>query len=60
MDKARTNTKKLIGCLDAETEAGLSAAWKEEVRRRCREIDDDSVELLHARDVFARGYAALG
>ena len=38
----------------------LSSAWKEEVRRRCREIDEGTVKLRDAEDVFARGYAALG
>lgn len=52
--------EKLIESLDAEPEITLSAAWQDEVRKRCREIDDGTVELRNADDVFARGYAALG
>ena len=52
--------EKLIESLDAEPEVVLSPAWREEVRRRCREIDEGSVKLRHAEDVFARGYAAIG
>ena len=52
--------EKLIESLDSEQEAILSPAWKEEVRKRCREIDEGTVELRDAEEVFARGYAALG
>jgi putative addiction module component (TIGR02574 family) len=52
--------EKLIESLDAEPEVVLSPAWREEVRKRCREIDEGSVQLRDAEDVFARGYAALG
>lgn len=52
--------EKLIESLDAEPEVILSAAWQEEVRKRCREVDEGSVELRDAEEVFARGYAALG
>ena len=52
--------EKLIESLDSEPEVILSSAWKEEVRKRCREIDEGTVKLRDAEDVFARGYAALG
>lgn len=52
--------EKLIESLDSETETGLSPEWQDEVRKRCREIGEGSVELLGAEEVFARGYAALG
>jgi putative addiction module component (TIGR02574 family) len=52
--------EKLIESLDSEPEVVLSDAWREEVRKRCREVDEGSVELRDAEDVFARGYAALG
>ena len=52
--------EKLIESLDSETETVLPAAWLDEVRKRCREVDEGSVELREAADVFARGYAALG
>lgn len=52
--------EKLIESLDSEPEVTLSSAWREEVRKRCHAIDEGTVELLDAEDVFARGYAALG
>lgn len=52
--------EKLIESLDSEPEIVLSPAWHEELRKRCRELDEGSVELRNAEDVFARGYAALG
>jgi len=52
--------EKLIESLDSEPEITLSVAWQDEVRKRCREIDEGTVELRNADDVFARGYAALG
>lgn len=52
--------EKVIESLDSEPEITLSSAWRDEVRKRCREIDEGMVELRDAEDVFARGYAALG
>ena len=52
--------EKLIESLDTEPEVTLSSAWQDEIRKRCREIDEGTVELHDAEDVFARGYAALG
>ena len=52
--------EKLIESLDSELEIVLSPAWREELHKRCREVDEGSVELRNAEDVFARGYAALG
>jgi putative addiction module component (TIGR02574 family) len=51
--------EKLIESLDSEEEVILSSAWKEEVRKRCSEIDEGTAELHDAEDVFARAYAAL-
>ena len=52
--------EKLIESLDAEPGAELSPAWKEEVRKRCREIDEGLVELRDAQDVLRKGHSALG
>ena len=52
--------EKLIESLDSEPEFTLSSAWRDELRKRCLEIDEGTVELRDAEDVFARGYAALG
>ncbi|MBI5142104.1 MAG: addiction module protein [Nitrospirae bacterium] len=51
--------EKLIESLDVEPEVVLSSAWKDELRRRCREIDEGLVELQDAEEVFAGAYAAL-
>ena len=52
--------EKLIESLDVEPAPELSAAWKETVRRRCREIDEGRVELREAEEVFAKAYRSLG
>ncbi|MEK7279051.1 MAG: addiction module protein [Nitrospirota bacterium] len=52
--------EKLIESLDSEPEVTLSCAWRDEVRKRCREIDEGTVGLRDTEDVFARGYASLG
>ena len=51
--------EKLIESLDTEAGGELSAAWKEEVRKRCREVDEGLVELRNAEEVFAKAYSAL-
>jgi hypothetical protein len=52
--------EKLIESLDARSEAELSPAWREEVRKRCREMDEGVVELREAEAVFEKAHAALG
>ncbi|HOV74391.1 MAG TPA: addiction module protein [Candidatus Hydrogenedentes bacterium] len=52
--------EKLIESLDSEPAPGLSAEWTEEIRRRCREIDEARVGLLDAQAVLEQGYALLG
>ena len=52
--------ERLIESLDASPGSELSAAWREEVRRRCREVDQGAVGLRSAADVFDKAYAALG
>lgn len=49
----------LIESLDASPGEELSAAWRDEVRKRCREMDEGAVELREAADVFAKAYAAI-
>lgn len=51
--------EQLIVSLDASSESELSEAWREELRRRCREIDEGAVELREANDVFARAFSAI-
>ena len=50
---------KLIESLDANGARELSDEWKQEVRRRCREIDEGTVRLVDAEEAFAKAYARL-
>ena len=52
--------ERLIESLDAAPGAELSTAWRDEIRKRCREVDEGTVELRDAADVFSKAYAALG
>ena len=51
--------ERLIESLDASPGEALSPAWRNEVQKRCREMDEGAVELREATDVFAKAYAAL-
>ena len=51
--------ERLLESLDADPGAELSPAWREELRKRCKEIDDASVELRDAAEVLARANAAI-
>jgi hypothetical protein len=51
--------QKLLESLDAEPGGELSPAWVAEVRRRCREVDEQTAELRDAEDVIAKAYASL-
>lgn len=52
--------EKLIESLDIELDATISPGWRQEVRRRCREIDEGRVQLQDAQEVFAKAYSSLG
>ena len=49
---------RLIESLDAGSPSEISPAWREEIRRRCREVDQGTVELRDATGVFTNAYAA--
>lgn len=51
--------EKLIESLDASPELSLSTVWKEEIRRRCAEIDRSAGQLRDAENVFKNAYASL-
>jgi hypothetical protein len=51
--------EKLLESLDTSPRGELSPKWQEEVRRRCREIDQGAVELREAETTFARAFATL-
>lgn len=49
----------LLESLDVADSSPLSPKWREEVQRRCREVDAGLVALRDAEDVFAKAYASL-
>lgn len=49
----------LMENFDEPADNELSPAWREEIQKRCREIDEGLVELRSAADVFAKAYAAI-
>ena len=51
--------ERLIESLDASPGDDISPAWREEIRKRCREMDEGAVELRDAAAVFARAYGKL-
>ena len=51
--------EKLIESLDATAGAELSPAWREEIRKRCREVDDGLVKLRDAGDVLTKAHSML-
>ena len=44
--------EKLLESLDFEEPFEVSSKWKEEIARRCREIDEGTVELIAGEDVL--------
>lgn len=44
---------------DKTSDNELSVAWREEIRRRCREIDEGAVKPRDADGVFTKAYAAI-
>ncbi len=51
--------ERLIESLDMTEPAELSAEWRDEVLRRCREIDEGTAELVPAEKVLERLYATV-
>lgn len=51
--------ERLIESLDASPGEALSTAWRDEIQKRCREMDEGIVELRDASDVFATATSAL-
>ena len=50
--------EKLIESLDIASGDELSPKWREEIRRRCAEIDQGAAELHDAESGFTRAYSA--
>ena len=51
--------EKLIESLDVAEAPKLSVKWREEVRRRCAQVDRGAVKLRTAAAVFTKAYASL-
>jgi len=51
--------ERLIESLEFEEPLELSGEWREEIRRRCREIDEGTAEFVDADKVFAQLHASL-
>ena len=51
--------EQLIESLDTDTATDLSPEWKEEIEKRCREVDAGTVNLIPAAEVFEKAYARL-
>ena len=51
--------ERLIESLDVEAGPPLSQAWREELKRRCKEVDDGVAEFGDADKVFARAFTTL-
>lgn len=51
--------EKLIESLDALPTEELSAEWRQEIQKRCREVDEGNAELRDASDVFEAAHALL-
>jgi len=54
-----TVAERLIESLELDEPLELSPEWRDEIQRRCREIDEGTVELEDADKVFAKLYADL-
>jgi putative addiction module component (TIGR02574 family) len=52
--------ERLIESLDAPPGTEISPAWRDEIRKRCREVDEGLVQLRDAADVFAKAYTTPG
>jgi putative addiction module component (TIGR02574 family) len=51
--------EKLLESLDYEEPFELSTEWKDEIQRRCQEIDNGTVELIPGSQVLKEATARL-
>ena len=51
--------EQILESLDIDSNAELSPEWKKEVEKRCRELDEGTVNLIEAEEVFKKAYARL-
>lgn len=52
--------EKLLESLDFDEAFPVSAEWQAEIKRRCRELDEGTVELIPGDQVFDEVVKALG
>ena len=52
--------EKLLESLDADSDFPIPEEWKQEILRRCQQIDRGEVELIPADKVFDEASKALG
>ena len=52
--------EKLLESLDFEEGFEVSPAWMEEIRRRCRDIDEGTAKLVSSEQVFKELDDSLG
>ena len=52
--------ERLIESLDADPGAELAPAWREDIQKRCREVDEGLIELRDTADVYKKAHASLG
>lgn len=50
--------EQLLESLDEDVSTELSPAWREEILRRCAEVDEGRAVLLDANEVMARAFAS--
>lgn len=52
--------EKLLESLDFREEFDVSPAWREEIRRRCQELDSGTVKPVPADEVFREATEKFG
>lgn len=51
--------ERLLESLDAEPDFSLSEEWREEIARRCEQIDSGEVQLVSGEQVFEEAFEAV-
>ena len=46
MEKRQTLVLELVDCLSGEPSVGMDNSWLEEIKRRQREVEDGTVDLI--------------
>lgn len=51
--------KQLIDSLETDYEETVSPEWKQEIEKRCKEIDEGIVDLISSEDAFKNAFSSL-